>query len=146
MKVMKMKCKSMKYNVISTLFVMLLFSGALFAGFYFQKNGGTSSSYFFGGATGLLLVAIANSIRILRMKKNPKYKKEQETAQKDERLISLRNRSMAVAYYLTVMGAAVASIISAVRGDMNSAENFSLLLSMSLVVYLVSYLILSHKE
>lgn len=141
-----MKCKSMKYNVISTLFVMLLFSGALFAGFYFKNKGGTSSEYFFGGATGLLLVAIANSIRILRMKKNPKYKKEQETAQKDERLISLRNRSMAVAYYLTVMGAAVASIISAVRGDMNSAENFSLLLSMSLVVYLVSYLILSHKE
>lgn len=141
-----MKCKSMKYNVISTLFVMLLFSGALFAGFYFQKNGGASSSYFFGGATGLLLVAIANSIRILRMKKNPKYRKEQETAQKDERLISIRNRSMAVAYYLTVMGAAVASIISAVRGDMNSAENFSLLLSISLVVYLISYLILSHKE
>lgn len=141
-----MKCKSMKYNVISTLFVMLLFSGALFAGFYFQKNSGASSSYFFGGATGLLLVAIANSIRILRMKKNPKYRKEQETAQKDERLISIRNRSMAVAYYLTVMGAAVASIISAARGNMDGAENFSLLLSMSLVVYLVSYLILSHKE
>lgn len=141
-----MKCKSMKYNVISTLFVMFLFSGALFAGFYFQKNGGTSSEYFFGGATGLLLVAIANSIRILRMKKNPKYKKEQETAQKDERLISLRNRSMAVSYYLTVMGAAVASIISAVRGDMVSAENFSFLSSISLVIYLVTYLILSHKE
>lgn len=141
-----MKCKSMKYNVISTLFVMFLFSGALFAGFYFKNKDGASSSYFFGGATGLLLVAIANSIRILRMKKNPKYRKEQETAQKDERLISLRNRSMAVSYYLTVMGAAVASIISAARGDMVSAENFSFLSSISLVIYLVTYLILSHKE
>lgn len=141
-----MKAKSIKYNLISTVFVMILFLGSLFAGFYFQNNGGASSSYFFGGATGLILVAIANSIRILRMKKNPKYRKEQETAQKDERLISIRNRSMAVAYYLTVMGAAVASIVSAVRGDMAGAENFSLLSSISLVVYLVAYLILSHKE
>lgn len=140
-----MKCKSMKYNVISTLFVMLLFSGALFAGFYFQKNGG-ASSYFFGGATGLLLVAVFNSIRMLKMKKNPKYRKKQETAQKDERLISLRNRSTAVAFFVLVIFCAVLSIISAIKGDMDKASDFSLVICIGTAVHFISYLILSHKE
>lgn len=141
-----MKCKSMKYNVISTLFVMLLFSGALFAGFYFKNKGGASSSYFFGGATGLLLVAVFNSIRMLKMKKNPKYRKEQETAQKDERLISLRNRSMAVAFFVLVISCAVLSIISAIKGDMDKASDFSLVICIGTAVHFISYLILSHKE
>lgn len=141
-----MKCKSMKYNVISTLFVMLLFSGALFAGFYFKNKGETSPEYFFGFAAGLLLVAVFNSIRMLKMKKNPKYRKEQETAQKDERLISLRNRSMAVAFFVLVISCAALSVISAIEGDMEKASDFSLVICIGTAVHFISYLILSHKE
>ncbi len=141
-----MKCKSMKYNVISTLFVMLLFSGALFAGFYFKNKGETSPEYFFGFAAGLLLVAVFNSIRMLKMKKNPKYKKEQEIAQTDERLISLRNRSMAVAFFVLVISCAALSVISAIEGDMEKASDFSLVICIGTAVHFISYLILSHKE
>lgn len=141
-----MKCKSMKYNIISTLFIIFLFSGALFAGFYFKNKGETSPEYFFGFAAGLLLVAVFNSIRMLKMKKNPKYKKEQEIAQTDERLISLRNRSTAVAFFVLVISCAALSVISAVEGDMEKASDFSLVICIGTAVHFISYLILSHKE
>lgn len=136
----------MKYNIISTLFIIFLFSGALFAGFYFKNKGETSPEYFFGFAAGLLLVAVFNSIRMLKMKKNPKYKKEQEIAQTDERLISLRNRSTAVAFFVLVISCAALSVISAVEGDMEKASDFSLVICIGTAVHFISYLILSHKE
>lgn len=136
----------MKYNIISTLFIIFLFSGALFAGFYFKNKGETSPEYFFGFAAGLLLVAVFNSIRMLKMKKNPKYKKEQEIAQTDERLISLRNRSTAVAFFVLVISCAALSVISAIEGDMEKASDFSLVICIGTAVHFISYLILSHKE
>lgn len=141
-----MKHKSDKYTLISLLFVLVLSAGAVFAGFYFKKKGEESYTYFFGIAAGAGTVVLAQVFRYLKMLKNSKYRKEQEIAQKDERLISLRNRSMAVSYYATVIGVAAASIISAVKGDIGSAEGFSMILSLSAVVYFVAYLILSHKE
>lgn len=141
-----MKCKSMKYSVISTLFIIFLFSGALFAGFYFKNKGGTSDEYFFGFAAGLLLVAIFNSIRMLKMKRNPKYKKEQEIAQADERLKSIRNRSSAVAFFVLVLACAALSFVSAIEGDMDKASDFSLVICIGTAVHFISYLILSHKE
>lgn len=146
MKVMKMKCKSMKYSVISLIFVLILSAAALIMAFYSKKSGGESYSYFFGAATGTFAVALMQTVRCLKMRKNLKYRKKQEIAQKDERIINLRNRSMAVSYYMTVIALAVSSIVSAVCGDMAHAGEFSLILSLSVAVYFISYLVLSHKE
>lgn len=141
-----MKSKSLKYSVISLMFCFALTAGAFSAAFYFVKINSHTSAYFFGAGTGAAAVALAMAIKIAVMLKNPKYRKEQENAQKDERLISLRNRSMAVSYYVTVICVAVASIIFAVKGDIDGAQNSSAVLSFSFAVYVIAYLILSHKE
>lgn len=146
MKVMKMKCKSMKYSVISLIFVSVLSAAALITALYSKKSGGEAYSYFFGAATGTFAVALAQALRCLKMRKDLKYRKKQEIVQKDERIINLRNRSMAVSYYITVIALAVASIASAVCGDMARAGEFSSILSLSVAVYFISYLVLSHKE
>lgn len=141
-----MKCKSVKINIISMAVLAVLSAATVFAGFYLKKSGSESSVYFFGVFTGLMLVALVQAVRIIKMQKNAKYRKEQEIAQKDERLISIRNRSTAVSYRITILVTAAASIISAAMGDMKSASNFSLLLCISSAVYLIAYLVLSHKE
>lgn len=141
-----MKSKSLKYSVISLIFCLALSTGAFSTAFYFVKADSDTSAYFFGAGSGTAAVAVAMAIKIAVMLKNPKYRKEQETAQKDERLISLRNRSMAVSYYITVIGVAIASIVFAVKGDMYSARNLSTILCFSFAVYLIAYLVLSHKE
>lgn len=141
-----MKHKSLKNSIISLIFCLALSAGAFSAAFYFVKADSDTSAYFFGAGTGTAAVAVAMAIKIAVMLKNPKYRKEQETAQKDERLISLRNRSMAVSYYITVIGVAIASIVFAVKGDMHSARNLSTILCFSFAVYLIAYLVLSHKE
>lgn len=136
----------MKYSVISLVFVSVLSAAALIMAFYAKKRGWESYSYFFGAATGTFTVALMQAFRCLKMRKDLKYRKKQEIAQKDERIINLRNRSMAVSYYVTVICIAVASIVFAIKGDMDSARNFSTVLSLSAVVYFISYLVLSHKE
>lgn len=146
MKVMQMKCKSMKVNIISLAILAVLSAATVFAGFYLKKTGSEASAYIFGVFTGLTAVAVGQTVRIIKMLKNAKYRKEQEIAQKDERLISINNRSMAVSYRITILATTAASIISAAASDMKSASNFSLLLCISSAVYLIAYLVLSHKE
>lgn len=141
-----MKHKSIRYTVISVAFVALLSVTLIFAGLHLKKTGAESSDYFLGAATGLMLVALAHTARIIKMSKNAKYRKKQEIEQNDERIISIRNRAMAVSYYATIMITAAASLISAALGNMENASHFSMLLSLSAVVYLVAYLVLSHKE
>lgn len=136
----------MKNNIISVAVLAVLSAATLFAAIYLKKSGSESSTYFFGMFTGLTAVAVFQSVRILIMLKNSKYRKSQELAQKDERLISINNRSRAVSFAVTVFATAAASIISAATGDMKSASKFSLLLCISTAVYLIAYLVLSHKE
>lgn len=141
-----MKCKSLKYNIISLSFIAVLIVIFSCIAIQFKKTGNEAYSYFLGATSGFAMVALCQAVRVFVMLKNSKYRKEQEIAQKDERIINLRNRSMAVSYYVTIIGIAVASIAFAIKGDMDSARNFSTVLSLSAVVYLIAYLVLSHKE
>lgn len=141
-----MKCKSMKSNIISLAILAVLSAATVIAAIHLKKSGSEASAYFLGVFAGLTAVAVGQTVRILIMLKNSKYRKSQEIAQKDERIISIRNRSMAVSYHVTIFATAAASIISAASGDMKSASNFSLLLCISSAVYLIADLVLSHKE
>ena len=146
MKVTGMKHKSIKYIVISLLNCFVITTGAFSAAFYFSEVGSQASSYFFGAGSGAAAVMVFNTVKLAIMLKNPKYRKEQEAAQKDERLISIRNRSMAVSFYTMIICAAVASFVFAAKGDLEKAGHFSGFLCVSTAVYFIAYIILSHKE
>lgn len=140
-----MKCKSLKNNIISLIFLSVLSIAAAFCGFYFKDSGG-SASFFFGAASGLAAAVLARTVQILIMLKHPKYRKSQEIAQNDERLKTIRNRSMAVSYTVTIIALAFVSCIFAAMGNMQRASDCSMVICLSVVIYFVSYLVLSHKE
>ena len=96
-----------------------------------------------GGA--LIVVGILQVVRFLRYRNNEEYRERAEIANKDERNHFIRNKAWAWSGYLFVLIAAVATIALKIAGQDTLSFAASMALCLLLVLYWVSFLILSRK-
>lgn len=96
-----------------------------------------------GGA--LMAIGILQIVRIVRYRKDEKYRETIDTEIKDERNVFLRMKSWAWTGYIVVLVEAIGSVIAMVLGQ----ETIQLMLAYSvcliIFVYWLVYIILSRK-
>lgn len=96
-----------------------------------------------GGA--LLVVGVLQVVRFFRYRNNEEYREKAEIAAKDERNHYIRNKAWAWSGYLFVLIAAVATIAFKIAGQDILSFAASMAICLLLVLYWVSFLVLSKK-
>lgn len=96
-----------------------------------------------GGA--LLVVGVLQVVRFFRYRNNEEYREKAEIAAKDERNHYIRNKAWAWSGYLFMLIAAVATIAFRVAGQDTLSSAASMAICLLLVLYWVSFLVLSKK-
>lgn len=96
-----------------------------------------------GGA--LLVVGVLQVVRFFRYRNNEEYREKAEIAAKDERNHYIRNKAWAWSGYLFVLIAAVATIAFKIVGQDTLSFAASMAVCLLLVLYWVSFLVLSKK-
>ena len=96
-----------------------------------------------GGA--LIVVGILQVVRFFRYHNSEEYRERAEIASKDERNQFIRNKAWAWSGYLFVLIAAVVTIALKIAGQDTLSFAASMALCLLLVLYWVSFLILSRK-
>ena len=96
-----------------------------------------------GGA--LIVVGVLQVVRFFRYRNNEEYREKTEIANKDERNHFIRNKAWAWSGYLFVLIAAVATIALRIAGQDALSFAASMAVCLLLVLYWVSFLVLSKK-
>ena len=96
-----------------------------------------------GGA--LIAVGVVRVVQFFRYRNNEEYREKAEIAAKDERNHYIRNKAWAWAGYLFMLIAAVATIAFRVAGQDTLSFAASMSICLLLVLYWVSFLVLSKK-
>ena len=96
-----------------------------------------------GGA--LIVVGILQVVRFFRYRNSEEYRERAEIANKDERNQFIRNKAWAWSGYLFVLISAVATIALKIAGQDTLSFAASMALCLLLVLYWVSFLVLSKK-
>ena len=98
-----------------------------------------------GMGAGLVAVGIVRGLQQLRLKKDPEYREKFETAVKDERNSYIRSKAWAWTGYIFILIAGASIIVFRVMGQELLSLAASWALCLVLVLYWLSYLILSRK-
>lgn len=96
-----------------------------------------------GGA--LVVVGVLQIVRFFLYRNNEEYREKAEVAAKDERNHYIRNKAWAWSGYLFVLIAAVAVIAFKIAGQDTLSFAASMAMCLLLVLYWVSFLVLSKK-
>ena len=94
---------------------------------------------------GLVVVGALQIARNLKYRKDPQYREKIDVELKDERSRFLRMQSWAWTGYVVVLVQGVAAVVAVVLGQRTVQLVLSYSVCLILVVYWVSYLILSRK-
>ncbi len=104
-----------------------------------------NDSVYSGMGGALMAIGILQIVRIVRYRKDEKYRENIDTEIKDERNVFLRMKSWAWTGYIVVLVEAIGSVIAMVLGQ----ETIQLMLAYSvcliIFVYWLVYIILSRK-
>ena len=104
-----------------------------------------NDSVYSGMGGALMAIGILQIVRIVRYRKDEKYRETIDTEIKDERNVFLRMKSWAWTGYIVVLIEAIGSVIAMVLGQ----ETLQLMLAYSvcliIFVYWLVYIILSRK-
>ena len=101
---------------------------------------------FWSGMGGALVVmGVLRMVQFFRYRNNEESREKAEIAAKDERNHYIRNKAWAWSGYLFVLIAAVASIAFKIAGQDTLSFAASMALCLLLVLYWVSFLVLSRK-
>ena len=100
-------------------------------------------SYFYGFVFGIMTVGGYYIFRAVIMMKNPNEKKRLENIDNDERIKDIVNRSLSVVLTFTVLAEAIISIICAINGNMEVSKYLGIVIGIQMIVYGISYIILS---
>lgn len=103
------------------------------------------STYYGGMGGGFIAVGILQVMRNLKYRRNPEYREKIDVEVSDERNKYLRMQSWSWAGYIMVIGLAISSVIAMILGQ--EQVQLTLMYSMCalLMVYTISYYILSRK-
>lgn len=139
--------KIIKRKLIRTIICFALGIACLiFIAFNFEKIDENLLSYLSGCSTGIITVGIITLIKYTRVMKNERMRKELENANNDERLKINNNESMAITFRISVLLEAIISIICAVNNKMKIAEYLGFAICFQIIVYLITYFIISKKN
>jgi len=139
--------KIIKRKLIRTIICFALGIACLiFIAFNFEKIDENLLSYLSGCSTGIITVGIITLIKYTRVMKNEKMRKELENANNDERLKINNNESMSITFRISVLLEAIISIICAVNNKMEIAEYLGFAICFQIIVYLITYFIISKKN
>ena len=103
-------------------------------------------SYFSGFSTAIIVIGIITLIKYTRVMKNERMSKKIENANNDERLKVINNESMAISFRISVIVEVVISIIAAIYNKMEIAEYLGFAIWFQMIVYLITYVIISKKN
>ena len=103
------------------------------------------SSLYAGMGGALMAVGALQVIRKLKYRKDPEYREKVDTAENDERNRFIRMKSWAWTGYIVVLVECVGVIVAMILGKTQAQHLLSYSVCLILVVYWVSYLILSKK-
>lgn len=98
-----------------------------------------------GFALGITGVAIAKLIQFYRISRNPKLLKKYEIYQKEERAISIAEKSGRFTFLLTIFVEFIAIFVLILINQSEIASIVSYITSIQVVVYLIIYYYLSKK-
>lgn len=98
-----------------------------------------------GMGAALIVVGVLRMVQFFRYRSNEEYREKAEIAAKDERNHYIRNKAWAWSGYLFMLIAAVATIAFRVAGQDMLSSAASMAICLLLVLYWVSFLVLSRK-
>ena len=96
-----------------------------------------------GGA--LMAIGILQVIRRVKYKKDPEYREKIDTETSDERLSFIRLKSWGWTGYIVILVEGVGVIISMIVGNALVQQVLSYSVCLILVIYCISYFVLSRK-
>ena len=106
---------------------------------------GKLDSFWSGMGAGLMAIAMLQLIRYARYSRDSEYREKVDTAGKDERNRYISNKAWAWAGYIFVIASAVATVAFKVAGQDELSVACGWGVGMMVVLYWISYLILSRK-
>lgn len=104
-----------------------------------------NSSMYAGLGGGLFAVGLFQIARNIKYRKDPTYREKIDTEANDERNRYLRMKSWSWAGYIAILVEGIGAIVAMVAGEQTIQLVLSYSVCLLLVVYLISYIILSRK-
>ena len=138
--------KFAKTRLIGSIFCLGIGLISILISFLGKDFSSELKNYLFGFAFGVIFVGIYFLIYSIILVINPKKNIEAENLQKDERILSIFDKSLSISFRITLISEALASIVSAFLGYMFISKVLGILISFELIIYLVTYIIISRKN
>lgn len=139
--------KIIKRKLIGSIICFILgIMGLIFLAVSYEIINEALLSYMSGFSSGIIVIGIITLIKYTRIMKNEQMSKKIENANNDERLKVINNAAMAISFRISVIVEAVISIICAVCNKIEIAEYLGFAICFQIVVYLITYFIISKNN
>lgn len=102
-------------------------------------------SAYIGGFSGGLVVLIISLVRIIKMMKNPEYKKQVEIDSKDERTVMINNKTSSLTSFIFIMICAIAGMVSLFIGKHDYLYIFGSIIILHTLIYYIARFFISKK-
>lgn len=138
--------KFAKTRLIGSIFCLVIGLISILISFFGKDFSSELKNYLFGFAFGVIFVGIYFLIYSIILVINPKKNIEAENLQKDERILSIFDKSLSISFRITLISEALVSIVCAFLGYMFISKVLGILISFELIIYLVTYIIISKRN
>ena len=133
--------KNFRLKVIWFLLMLIAGSALLIINLVFGEH----NMMVLGFSIGLIAVAAVKLIQYYRISKSPQLQKKYEVGQKEERLITIAEKSGRFAFFLTLLGEFIAILVLIMLGRDTFAGIVAAIVAAQTLVYLGCYVYLSKK-
>ena len=138
--------KFAKTRLIGSIFCLVIGLISILISFFGKDITNELKNYLFGFAFGVIFVGVYFLIYSIILVINPKKNIEAENLQKDERILSIFDKSLSISFRITLISEALVSIVCAFLGYMFISKVLGILISFELIIYLVTYIIISKRN
>jgi hypothetical protein len=106
----------------------------------------SDNAYLYGFGTGLIVASSILLIKQIVINKDPKKLHQQEVAENDERNKMICTASFAITFRLSILLEAIFSVILAYKSLVDLSELLGFVVCIQLIIYLITYFIISKKN